>query len=481
METKKTKFDKTELDLSIIDTTPLSFLQKYNILPIKTTNNYLNIAYYEPDTINHTNLIEQRFKQPIKFIQSDKNKIKQILLQLSLKEELLPILDKSNSLNNDIDEENPLIMDIITSLIELAIRKNSSDIHIESRVNNIQIRFRIDGILRDIVLLPKTIQNILSVKIKLLSSMNIAETKDAQDGRFSMNIDNKKIDFRVSVVPIIEGESIVIRILDSDVALRELKDLNISYSNLALLKKAINQPNGLILVTGPTGCGKTTTLYALLNHIKEQNKKIITIEEPVEYKIKNLNQINISPSSKLTFASALRSVLRQDPDIIMVGEIRDLQTLNIAIKASLSGHLVLCTLHSNNAINAIDRLLDMGADSFMLSSALCAIQAQRLIKKLCPNCKKPSNDKKDYELADTVLYEASGCEMCDFVGYKSRIVISEMFFMDKELKTAIAKKQDIEPILKQKNYQTMWQDGLKYLKSSQTSIKEVLSVLRIDE
>nr|WP_246831049.1 GspE/PulE family protein [Nautilia sp. PV-1] len=304
-----------------------------------------------------------------------------------------------------------------------------------------------------------------------------------------MQFGKNKFDFRVSTLPTIWGESIVIRILDKRSILKRIDEIGISEKNLSLLKKALSQPNGIFLVTGPTGSGKSTTLYAALNEINSTDKKIITVEDPVEYKLKGIQQVQVNPKVGLTFAGALRSILRQDPDIIMIGEIRDLETLEIAIKAAMTGHLVLSTLHTNDAVSAINRMIDMGADSFLVATALIGIEAQRLVKTICPYCKttyKPADvylePIKNILPKDSVFYRGKGCEKCNMTGYAGRTLITEVFLNDENLESMISKKKEkleLLHYLRGKDYKTMFYDGLLKALKGITTLEEVYRVAKL--
>jgi general secretion pathway protein E/type IV pilus assembly protein PilB len=317
----------------------------------------------------------------------------------------------------------------------------------------------------------------------------VSEKRKPQDGSFTMEFNKNNFDFRVSTLPTIWGESIVIRILDKRSILKSINEIGITQKNLILLKKALLQPNGIFLVTGPTGSGKSTTLYAALNEINSIDKKIITVEDPVEYKLKGIQQVQVNPKIGLTFARVLRSILRQDPDIIMIGEIRDLETLEIAIKAAMTGHLVLSTLHTNDAVSAINRMIDMGADSFLVATALIGVEAQRLVKTICPYCRVPYKPAdvylepiKNIIQKETIFYKGKGCEKCNMTGFSGRTLITEIFLNDEKLESMISRKKeklDLLHYLNSKEYKTMFYDGLLKALKGITTLEEVFRVAKL--
>jgi len=377
-------------------------------------------------------------------------------------------------------EEAPVIK-LVNLLLIQAVKEGASDIHIEPFRDKINVRFRIDGILHKIAP-PSHLLMALISRVKILSKMDIAEKRLPQDGGFTVKVEDRLIDLRVSVVPTIFGEKAVIRILDKESISFELDKLGFSQKDLTLFKKAIVRPYGLIFVTGPTGSGKSTTLYSALNYIMTPKKNILTIEDPIEYQISGINQTQVKPNIGLTFAKGLRSFLRQDPDIIMVGEVRDLETAAICIRASLTGHLVLSTLHTNDSPSAITRLIDIGIEPYLVASSLLLIIAQRLVRRLCPKCKCPTKMPEDiatrYNLARHDIFEAVGCDFCKNTGYKGRIAIHEILSVSQELRQLIADRADIARIrdmAKRDGMKTLTDDGLLKVVEGVTSIGEVMS------
>jgi len=343
------------------------------------------------------------------------------------------------------------VVRFIDSIIKHAIRSRASDIHIEPYEKIIRIRFRIDGELQEIMTSSKTTHSAIVTRIKIIGKMDIAEKRIPQDGKIEMQIDNKAIDLRISIVPTVYGEKIVIRLLDRSSTLMTKKDLGFTDENIKMFNKLIQSPNGIILVTGPTGSGKTTTLYAILQELNKINRNIITIEDPVEYRIEGINQIQVNIKTGLTFANGLRSILRQDPDIIMIGEIRDTETAEIAARAAITGHLVLSTLHTNDSASTIVRLIDMGIEPYLVYSSVVGIISQRLVKKICNNCKAgytPSrSEMRLFNLKNgAVLFRGMGCSLCGQTGYKGRTAIHEILIMTKELREVIGKNVSIDEI-----------------------------------
>ncbi len=386
-----------------------------------------------------------------------------------------------------VEEESPII-NLVNSILIKANTLNASDIHFEPYENECLVRFRMDGVLHEYLQIPPTTYQSVVSRIKVMANLNIAERRIPQDGRIGVRIGSKDLDIRVSVVPTVFGERIVLRLLDKSGFLLTLEDLGFSQEQLSIYKKLIQKPYGIILITGPTGAGKSTTLYASLLFIKNPRKNILTIEDPVEYQIKGINQIQVNPKVGLTFANGLRSILRQDPDIIMVGEIRDSETADIAVHAALTGHLVLSTLHTNDAVSSVARLVDMGIEPFLIANALEGVVAQRLVRKICPYCKKPYKPTvlEIQELGldttkDYTFYKGEGCQHCMNTGYKGRVGIYEVLAFDDELKSFIIKTQDsleIEKVAKKKGFKTMFEEGVEKVLYGLTTPQELLAVIK---
>ncbi|KPK43732.1 MAG: type II secretion system protein GspE [Nitrospira bacterium SM23_35] len=386
----------------------------------------------------------------------------------------------------ELTEEAPIIR-LLNALLLQAVKERASDIHIEPYEKELDVRLRIDGVLLRVLSPPKIIQDALISRIKIMAHLDIAEKRLPQDGRIRLLLGGRDIDIRVSVVPTSHGERAVMRLLDRKQGLLGLWEIGFGRDDEIKLDEYLKRPDGIILVTGPTGSGKTTTLYAALNRIHTEEKNIITVEDPVEYQLKGIGQIHVNPRIGLTFASGLRSILRQDPDVIMVGEIRDLETAEIAMQASLTGHLVLSTLHTNDAPSALVRLIDMGIEPFLVVSSLTVVLAQRLARTICPGCKtayEPSDIEISYfRKPPELLYRGIGCEHCKNKGYMGRTGIFELLVIDNEIRPMITDKIDSQSI---KNYaisrgmKTLRMDGLEKVLQGITTLEEVLRVTQKD-
>jgi len=403
-----------KIDYELLTKFDLDLLKEYRLIPY--FENEIKIKCYGENILK-----EDIFKKPIKLnLEYDKKEFEFELLFLKEKVEIFLLLKKAYLLDSNELKNAKIIDKFFKKLFSLAIKLNSSDVHIELNKNSVDIRFRIDGELIKFFEFDKKYFTILSTIIKIYANLDITATFVPLDSRFSLKLNNNIFDFRVSIMPLIEGESIVIRILNNQNRLLDLEKIEFEKDDLDNIKRALNLSKGLILVTGPTGSGKTTTLYAMLKYLNNGKRKIITIEDPVEYFIEGINQININEKVGLDYFNALKSILRQDPDIILVGEIRDSKTLQIAIQASLTGHLVLATLHTNNTIESLTRLIDLGAKEFLIASVIRLIIAQRLVKIKC-NCQ-------------------NGCKDCNYSGYFGRKLVSEVLMIDKEVYELILKK-----------------------------------------
>ncbi len=446
-------------DLNVID------LKTLKILPLKKFDFYTLIAICEESNLSSLNSI---YTTPIKTIKVNKN---EILLHLNEFAERYKIFDLAkSSLTSSLNQS--YIDKFFEYLLEFAIGKNASDIHFETLDDALVIKYRIDGILLQFFKFDLDFYPIVSSVIKLFSKLDITQKRIPMNGRFSKEINAHKFDFRVSVMPTICGESIVIRILNKNSVEKNLNDLGLDTQTLETIKTKMTYSQGMILITGPTGSGKTTTLYSLLKHLSTQSKKIITIEDPVEYKLPNIQQVAINNDIGLTFSMILKNILRQDPDVLMIGEIRDKESLDVAIQASLTGHLVLATLHTNDAISTINRLLDLQAEPYLIASTLKTIISQRLVLKLCDFCKVKN---------ETKFYENHGCPKCNLTGYKDREVISELFVVDEMISSMISKQKDINEIIsycKSKGFKTLFENGLQKVEEGLTCKKEIYRATR---
>ena len=486
-------FDTTDIDYSIASKAPLEYLKKFSALPFKEDEINVYVALKDPSNITVQDVMQRIFpRKLIKVVLADPDQIEKHINKLETNAKIKDIIEdiKKESTKNQLEntKNSSAILKLIEIILKNSILARGSDIHIEPTKTNCIVRTRIDGALNEMFIFDKEIYPPLSSRIKLLANLDIAEKRKPQDGRFSATILNKEFDFRVSTLPIVTGESIVMRILDKSKVMIKLEDLGMQKETYERFYKAMHAPYGIIFVTGPTGSGKSTTLYAALNAIKSVETKIITVEDPVEYQVNMIQQTQVNEKAGLTFAEALRSILRQDPDIIMIGEVRDQETLRIAIQAALTGHLVFSTLHTNDAISAVTRVVDMGIEPYLVSGALAAIEAQRLVRKLCPYCKTPTilpdNLLKEIEndLPENYqFYKAKGCEKCSQTGYMGREMVSEVLGIDTTLSSMIARSASKEEMLKyaiSKGFKTMFQDGILRAAKGITTIEEIFRVAK---
>jgi general secretion pathway protein E/type IV pilus assembly protein PilB len=398
------------------------------------------------------------------------------------------------SLAASSDEYSQPVVRLIDALLTDAVKRESSDIHFEPEASFLRIRYRIDGILRQIRALHKSYWAAMAVRLKVMSGMNIAEMRAPQDGRISMTIGGRDVDFRCAAQPTIHGENMVLRILDRHKGIVPLDRVGLDEAQMEQLRRMMARPEGIILVTGPTGSGKTTTLYSMLNHINEEGINIMTLEDPVEYPMAMIRQTSVAEAAKLDFANGIRSMMRQDPDVILVGEIRDADTAEMAFRAAMTGHQVFSTLHTNSALGAIPRLLDIGVLPDILAGNIIGVIAQRLVRKLCPHCRKPYTPGKE-ELRmlgieqfrqgpAPVLYHASGCQLCDYQGYRGRIAIMEILRMDDDLDDLVLRRathREIRMAAATKGFRTLADDGLRRVIEGVTALEEVMRVIDLTE
>lgn len=384
-------------------------------------------------------------------------------------------------------EDDAPIIKLINAMLGEAIKEGASDIHIETFEKTLSIRFRVDGVLREVLSPSRKLSSLLVSRVKVMAKLDIAEKRVPQDGRISLRIGGRSVDVRVSTMPSSHGERVVMRLLDKNATRLDLHSLGMTAQNQADFRHLIERPHGIFLVTGPTGSGKSTTLYAGLQELNSSERNILTVEDPIEFDIDGIGQTQVNPKVDMTFARGLRAILRQDPDVVMVGEIRDLETAQIAVQASLTGHLVMSTLHTNTAIGAITRLRDMGIEPFLISSSLLGVLAQRLVRTLCPDCKEPyeanKEQKKWFNLGKKealTLYRAHGCEKCNFKGYRGRTGIHELMLVDDEVQALIhreAGEQAIEQAIRSKT-PSIRDDGLDKVRQGMTSLEEVMRVTK---
>ncbi|MBF0511529.1 MAG: Flp pilus assembly complex ATPase component TadA [Candidatus Omnitrophica bacterium] len=401
--------------------------------------------------------------------------------------------DKSTSTDSELSIDRLIakageapVIKLVDLLIRQAIDERASDIHIEPFKDKLEIRYRIDGVLYQIPPPAAHLHLPIVSRIKILAKMDIAEKRLPQDGGLSARLEDRVVDLRVSTIPTVYGEKVVLRLLDKGAVKFELAALGYESKQLDQIRKALNSAYGLFIITGPTGCGKSTTLYSCLNEVFDPSLNILTCEDPVEYKLDGVNQVAVRPEIGLTFASALRSFLRQDPDIIMVGEVRDLETAQICVRAALTGHLVLSSLHTNDACSSLTRLIDIGVPHYLVTPSLTMVISQRLARKLCPNCKEPYEANglvlQDYKIKSDLIYRPKGCDECNHTGYKGRVVISEVMSVNDTIRALISKSasyNELKDAARQNGMDTLFESGMKKVESGVTSVDEILAVAAI--
>ncbi len=490
------------VDPELLTLFPYTFLKNNCLLPLKNAEGEIIIA---TDDLLKTDIgeIKSQLNREIKIALASTENIQRCLDKFyyhpSSSKKVIEDLNSEDTihLEDDIDVEGMNLLDLankapvirlVNQILYRAISMRASDVHIQGGETDLKVRYRIDGILHDIFVLPRKYHPAIVTRVKIISNLDIAEKRIPQDGRTSIKTDNKKIDIRVSIIPTFFGESVVLRLLDRSSFLFNLKDLGFSNECYEKFKRLIHLDHGIILLTGPTGSGKTTTLYAALSEINNPGINIVTLEDPVEYNIDGVNQIQVNPKVGLTFANGLRSILRHDPNIIMVGEIRDVETAEMAIQASLTGHLVFSTLHTNDSTSAIVRLIDMGVEPYLIASSLVGVMAQRLIRLNCPECSvevKPPLAQLEQvalgegDLPDMKYMEGKGCKKCFNEGYYGRTGIFELLFIDDEIRNRISVKTsalEIKKLALKKNLVTLRMDGAEKIKRGLTTISEVLRV-----
>ena len=490
-----------EVEVSLLQNIPLSFVKNNQIFPIRKADSELIGAVADEKGLLALSEVSKNLGLRPKAVKAAAgvilDAINRFYGQMGSAEQVMDTIsgeDFSSVATEfespkdllELTEEAPIIK-LLNALLLQAVKERASDIHVEPYEKELDVRLRIDGVLHRVLSPPKIIQDALISRIKIMSHLDIGEKRLPQDGRIRLLLGGRDIDIRVSVIPTTHGERAVLRLLDRKQGLLGLWEVGLSKDDAGKLEEHLHRPDGIILVTGPTGSGKTTTLYAALNRIHTEEKNIITVEDPIEYQLKGIGQIQVNPKIGLTFASGLRSILRQDPDVIMVGEIRDLPTAEIAMQASLTGHLVLSTLHTNDAPSALVRLIDMGIEPFLVASSLTVVFAQRLVRTICPHC-KVSYKPTDVELAyfnspPEFLYHGAGCEKCKGKGYFGRSGIFELLPIDHEIRPMITDKinsQNIKNCAVSKGMKTLRQDGIEKVVAGITTLEEVLRVTQKD-
>ena len=505
--------DFSVLDKDVARRVPENIAKRFGVLAIEETPEHIIVAMSDPLDVIAVDTVSVKLKRPIKTVLASDSEVKRAieyvyhgsdveeqqirdLVELEISSDDDDLLENALEMevSSAVEAEDAPVIRFVDLMLSQAIKSRASDIHIEPQEKSMSIRMRIDGMLAEMVPPARKMQAAVIARIKILSEMDIAERRLPQDGRFRIKRGRgaEDIDVRVSSLPTIYGEKIVMRILDKGAVNHDLTTLGIEPELLDEFKATLAQPHGIIIVTGPTGSGKSTTLYSALNELRDPNKNISTVEDPVEYRLAGINQTQIKPSIGLSFASCLRTLLRQDPDIILIGEIRDKETMEIAIKASLTGHLVLSTFHTNDAPSALSRLVYMGLEPYLLASSLNLILAQRLVRRICEKCKAPvelpEGQIKQLHLtpeqaASATFYQGKGCTECDGSGYRGRVPIFEFMVMDSELREAIAggaRETQIRSLIREKGYGGLLSSGVNRILDGRTTAEEILRVTYAD-
>ncbi len=501
------KLPQDKFDKKLVTNLPIEFLKKHKILPLGSDNGSITVAVADPlDIMAYdvvVNILGRSCKRVLcqssviedglsRYFYENEHSTSQNITELDNNEEFANIALESGTEDLlDLANRAPVIK-LVNTFFFQAVQSRASDIHIETFEQQVQVRFRIDGVLHNKYTLSKQYVAALVSRLKIMANLNIAERRLPQDGRCRIKIGEKEIDVRVSTVPNSGGERVVLRLLDRTSSSIGLEELGFARKIEEQFRNLIHKPHGIILLTGPTGSGKTTTLYGAMSDLNTEKRNIMTVEDPIEYQLPGVGQMQVQPKIGLTFANSLRHILRQDPDVIMVGEIRDVETARIAIQSALTGHLVLSTLHTNDSASAVTRLIDMGIEPYLVCSSVIGIMAQRLVRSICPDCKKayvPGDEEKkifgntDSETEIYVLYKGTGCKECNNTGYKGRSGIFELMLVDDQIKELVmnnSRSSLIKQAAVKKGMDTLYEDGIKKVIGGQTTIEEVLRVTQDD-
>ncbi|MHA6693298.1 GspE/PulE family protein [Homoserinimonas sp. A520] len=490
------------VDRVAVSLVPAAICRRHEVLPIASIGNTLTLAVVDPGNVFAVDDVRAAVRMQVTMVVAERKDLLAAIdryhradgelssLTTAIEEESTSTGQEVTLAENEPGVDDAPIVRFVNLLISQGIQDKASDIHIEPGQHDMGVRYRIDGVLHEMQRAPKAIQNGVISRLKIMSDIDIAERRKPQDGRLSVNHGGRQIDLRVATLPTVWGEKVVMRILDNSNTTLSLTDLNMLDNNLAIYRKSFTKPNGMILVTGPTGSGKSTTLYTTLHAVAKPEVNVITVEDPVEYRMAGINQVQVNPKAGLTFASALRSILRSDPDVVLIGEIRDQETAQIAIEASLTGHLVLSTLHTNNAPAAITRLIEMDIEPFLVGSALDAVVAQRLARRLCDRCKEPYQSTVeglaqlgffiDPTQPAPTLHQPVGCNHCSNTGYRGRIALHEVMAVTEDIeRLAVARASSIEisKVAVQQGMATLRQDGWTKALLGHTAVEEILRVV----
>jgi type IV pilus assembly protein PilB len=487
--------DKYPVDPEVLKLIPYELAKRYQILPLSRRENIIKVAVADTLNINAIETLELETGLSVDVVAAPKGKLSESIEQHYGKQEsfsqlIKDILSKGAEVLDDSSGNMFPVISLVDLVISKAIESRSTDIHFEPEGKILRVRFRVDGVLHQEVLFPKKLQSAITARLKIMSNLNITETRVPMDGHIAFNSGTKTIDLRVSTLPTSNGEAIVLRVLDKERVVLNLSSLGFSPEDEDTFRNILKTPHGLILVTGPTGSGKTSTLYTALGIISTLERSILTLEDPVEYELPVIRQTHINPDVGMDFPTGLRAILRQDPDVVMVGEIRDSETAELAIRASLTGHLVLSTLHTNSAAAAIPRLVDMGIKPYLVSASLCAVIAQRLVRRICEHCKTEIKDGEEMLAAINLnmpadtryqFYRGAGCKACDNTGYNGRLGIYEIIRVDNEFHKYIvndADYEEIEGIARKKGMKMMIEDGIQKALKGFTTLEEVLKTVQ---
>ncbi|MCM3627148.1 Flp pilus assembly complex ATPase component TadA [Paenibacillus glycanilyticus] len=480
---------KYQIDPEITQIIPESMAKRYQAIPLHKDGGKLMVAMADP--LDYFAIEELRMSTGFRIEPaiSSKDELQRAIarhygLQDSMSQMMIDLPTQEEIRETEITDEDSPVVRLVNQMIQQAVQLRASDIHVDPGETSVTIRYRIDGVLRTERAIPKQMQGFITARLKIMSKLNIAERRLPQDGRMKMQFEFKTVDIRVSSLPTIYGEKIVLRLLDLSTGVKAIDQLGFNNHNVQVFKEMIERPYGILLITGPTGSGKTTTLYSALSHLNEEDTNIITVEDPVEYQLDGINQVQVSPTIGLTFATGLRSILRQDPNVVMVGEIRDTETAEIAIRASLTGHLVLSTLHTNDSVSSITRFRDMGVEPYLIASSLIGVVAQRLVRRICNDCKdahEPTDQERLFFKSRGIhvdkLYRGRGCGNCGSMGYRGRVAIHEVLHINNEIRELITLSGSLgelrEAAAKQGMIQLM-DDGLEKVTKGITTLQEVL-------
>jgi type IV pilus assembly protein PilB len=484
---------RQKIEQKVINLIPQRLAEQHQVLPLRTEGNKLIVAMADPLDyfaidelrmstglrIEPTIAARDELQRAIKRYYGLQESVEQISQILQVRE------TEEGKTQQQEDEDSPVVK-TVNQLIIQAVQIGASDIHIDPQEDSLRIRYRVDGVMRTERSLPPHMQSVIIARVKIMANLNVAERRLPQDGRVEMDIEFRKVDIRISTLPTIHGEKVVMRVLDLGSTLTEIEKLGLSEHNLQLFNKGISHAHGVVLITGPPGSGKTTTLYSALSKLNNEEINIITVEDPVEYQLQGINQVQVNTVTGLTFARGLRAILRQDPNIVMIGEIRDVETAEIAVRAAMTGHLVLSTLHTNSAVNSVTRLIDMGVEPFLVSSAVHCIVAQRLVRKVCSHCSQeytPSEEEQEmlrqFDLSAVKLRKGAGCGECGRSGYKGRLAIHEILMVDDMLRAMILQKRsdsEYHAYALNNGMVPIMKDGLYKVLTGQTTISEVYRV-----